>query len=52
LEKKRYAALSKWTDALESVHGAVVNKTTSSGRGGEPGLMGVEGFALREERWN
>jgi len=52
LEKKRYAALSKWADALESVHGAVVNKTTSSGRSGEPGLMGIESFALREERWN
>ncbi|RDB28770.1 COP9 signalosome complex subunit 2 [Hypsizygus marmoreus] len=32
LEKKRYAALSKWTEALEAVHGSVVTKT-SSGRG-------------------
>ncbi|KAG5340739.1 hypothetical protein C0989_000403 [Termitomyces sp. Mn162] len=30
LEKKRYAALSKWTEALEGVHGAVVGKTSSS----------------------
>ncbi|KAF5384946.1 hypothetical protein D9615_001144 [Tricholomella constricta] len=38
LEKKRYAALSKWTEALEAVHGAVVSKT-SSGRMMEP-VMG------------
>ncbi|KAG6883700.1 hypothetical protein C0992_008068, partial [Termitomyces sp. T32_za158] len=30
LEKKRYAALSKWTEALEGVHGAVVGKTSSN----------------------
>jgi COP9 signalosome complex subunit 2 len=34
LEKRRYAALEKWTEALESVHGAVVGKTGGSGRGG------------------
>lgn len=51
LEKKRYTALKKWTEALESVHGAVVAKTGSGGRGGgEPGL-GTEGFSMREERW-
>lgn len=32
LEKKRYAALSKWTEALEGVHGSVVSKTTNSAR--------------------
>ena len=51
LEKKRYAALSKWAEALESVHVAVVAKTASSGRG-DTGLMGPEGFGLREDRWN
>jgi COP9 signalosome complex subunit 2 len=29
LEKKRYAALGKWTEALETVHGAVIGKTAS-----------------------
>jgi len=52
LEKKRYAALSKWTDALESVHGAVVGKTASSGRGPDPGMLGGEVFGLRDDRWN
>lgn len=51
LEKKRYAALSKWTEALESVHAAVVAKTASSGRG-DTAVMGPEGFGLREDRWN
>jgi COP9 signalosome complex subunit 2 len=50
LEKKRYAALSRWTEALESVHIAVVAKTASSGRG-DTTLM-PEGFGLREDRWN
>ncbi|KAI0068030.1 PCI-domain-containing protein [Artomyces pyxidatus] len=31
LEKKRYAALDKWTDALESVHSAVVGKNSGGG---------------------
>ncbi|KAG6846061.1 hypothetical protein H0H87_006425 [Tephrocybe sp. NHM501043] len=35
LEKKRYAALNKWTEALEAVHGAVVSKTSTT-RGGDP----------------
>ncbi|KAJ7016849.1 PCI domain-containing protein [Mycena alexandri] len=39
LEKKRYAALSKWTEALEGVHSAVV------------GDLGLGDFSLREERW-
>lgn len=30
LEKKRYAALHKWTETLESVHGAVVAKMSSN----------------------
>jgi COP9 signalosome complex subunit 2 len=47
LEKKRYAALNKWTEALESVHTAVVGKTATA-RGPDPGL---EGFGLREEMW-
>jgi len=40
LEKKRYAALEKWTGALESVHAAVVGKT-GGGRGGPEGSMGM-----------
>jgi COP9 signalosome complex subunit 2 len=47
LEKKRYAALNKWTEALESVHNAVVGKTATA-RGPEPG---IEGFGLREDMW-
>ncbi|KAJ4472482.1 PCI domain-containing protein [Lentinula edodes] len=38
LEKKRYSALQKWTENIEAVHGAVVGKTGSSGRGGDPGM--------------
>lgn len=52
LEKKRYAALSNWTEALESVHGAVVGKTANTGRGGDPLLIGGDGFTLREDRWS
>jgi COP9 signalosome complex subunit 2 len=37
LEKKRYAALEKWTEALESVHGAIVAKTGAASRGGGGG---------------
>ncbi|KAG6878322.1 hypothetical protein C0993_008919 [Termitomyces sp. T159_Od127] len=43
LEKKRYAALSKWTEALEGVHGAIVGKT-SSNRVVDP--MMSEGFII------
>ncbi|PPQ77002.1 hypothetical protein CVT25_014819 [Psilocybe cyanescens] len=52
LEKKRYAALSKWTEALESVHGAVVSKTASTSRGPDPVLLGGEGFSVRDDRWS
>lgn len=51
LEKKRYTALRKWTEALESLHGAVVAKTASSGRG-DTAFMGPEAFGIREDRWN
>ncbi|PPQ72467.1 hypothetical protein CVT24_003091 [Panaeolus cyanescens] len=51
LEKKRYAALDKWTEALDSVHGAVVGKTANASRSGDPTLMAAEGFGLREDRW-
>jgi COP9 signalosome complex subunit 2 len=50
LERKRYAALSKWTEALEGVHSAVVGKLTPSGRG-DP-TLGPETFSLREDRWS
>jgi len=52
LEKKRYAALSKWTDALESVHGAVVGKTASSAHRQESVMIGGEAFGLRDDRWS
>jgi len=45
LEKKRYAALSRWTEALEAIHGTVIGKTASIGRS-EPGLMGPEGLGI------
>ncbi|KAJ7610967.1 PCI domain-containing protein [Roridomyces roridus] len=51
LEKKRYAALNKWTEALEGVHSAVVGKTAPSGRGIPGGELGLPEFALRDERW-
>ncbi|EIN14388.1 PCI-domain-containing protein [Punctularia strigosozonata HHB-11173 SS5] len=42
LEKKRYAALEQWTETLEWVHGAVVGKNGTQGRGGEMGMgMGM-----------
>lgn len=54
LEKKRYAALEKWTEALEGVHAAVVGKTGSGG--GREAMMGPGAdpfMALRdvESRW-
>lgn len=50
LERKRYTALEKWTEALESVHGAIVGKTATSNRG-DPGMLGGEMFGLRDDRW-
>ncbi|KAH9486349.1 COP9 signalosome complex subunit 2 [Psilocybe cubensis] len=52
LEKKRYAALSQWTDALESVHGVVVGKTASTSRGPDPVMLGGESFGVRDDRWS
>ncbi|TEB38684.1 PCI-domain-containing protein [Coprinellus micaceus] len=49
LEKKRYAALSKWTEALEGVHSAVVGKTAASSRTDPSGLMGSDVFM--GDRW-
>ncbi|KAJ6486210.1 PCI domain-containing protein [Mycena polygramma] len=51
LEKKKYAALDKWTGALEGVHAAVVGKTAPSGRSGPGADLGLGDFGLREERW-
>jgi len=48
LEKKRYAALNKWTEALEAVHAAVVGKTATGGRPGDPTMMGHE---MYQDRW-
>jgi len=47
LEKKRYAALEKWTEALEGTHSSVVAKN-SGGRGGGDGPMG-DFYGM--ERW-
>lgn len=53
LEKKRYTALEKWTDALESVHSAVINKAPGASRGGPEAGMSAEMFSPRElePRW-
>lgn len=37
LEKRRYAALERWTESLETVHAAVVAKNPSGAKG-DPGL--------------
>ncbi|KAF8665477.1 hypothetical protein AX16_000495 [Volvariella volvacea WC 439] len=50
LEKKRYAALRNWTETLDSVHAAIVNKTASNARGFD-GPLGPEGFAMRGDVW-
>ena len=47
LEKRRYTALEKWTEALESVHNAVINKSpTNANRMGGDGGFGFPGEAL------
>lgn len=52
LEKKRYAALSKWTEALEGVHNAVVGKTAMSARADPASMMG-EPFGMgRDAGWS
>ncbi|KAI0692976.1 PCI domain-containing protein [Cytidiella melzeri] len=47
LEKKRYSALEKWTEALEGVHAAVINKApgTARGPGDHPMSNPMEGFS-------
>ncbi|KAF6754294.1 PCI domain-containing protein [Ephemerocybe angulata] len=53
LEKKRYAALGKWTEALEGVHSAVVGKTAGSSRN-DPSMLGPEAYGMGmrgDERW-
>ena len=42
LEKKRYTALEKWTEALEGVHAAVINKAPGTAR--SPGEHAIENF--------
>lgn len=39
LEKRRYAALEKWTEAIEGVHAAITQKASSGSRNGESSLM-------------
>ena len=53
LEKKRYAALERWTETLEGVHGAIVAKSGgSTARGGPDAGMGMslgpEGFGVAD----
>jgi hypothetical protein len=52
LEKKRYAALMKWTEALESVHSAVVSKIGGS-INRVPESLSPEAFGFRDQegRW-
>ena len=50
LEKKRYAALQKWTETLEAVHGAVVGKTAARQNEGAQMMMSGDPFSMREER--
>ncbi|KAH7107000.1 PCI-domain-containing protein [Auriculariales sp. MPI-PUGE-AT-0066] len=61
LEKRRYAALEQWVDALESVHGTVMGKITAGrgaqeamgmgmGMGGGMGGLGAFGGSFMEER--
>ena len=46
LEKRRYNALDKWTEALESVHAVVISKNPGANRGpGDPGLGGGDPFS-------
>ncbi|KAJ4485630.1 PCI domain-containing protein [Lentinula aciculospora] len=51
LEKKRYATLQKWTENLEAVHGAVVGKMGSNGRGGDPGMTVGDVYMRDSDRW-
>ena len=45
LEKRRYAALERWAEAVEGVYTAVTQKTSVGGRG-ETSLMNApEAFA-------
>ena len=37
LEKQRYNALEKWTDALEGIHSAVIGKNPGGAARGGPG---------------
>ncbi|TFK56507.1 PCI-domain-containing protein [Heliocybe sulcata] len=52
LEKNRYAAMDKWTEALEGVHGVVIGKNAGGGPG-DPGMgLPPESFGVREmDRW-
>ncbi|KIK70497.1 hypothetical protein GYMLUDRAFT_149392 [Collybiopsis luxurians FD-317 M1] len=50
LEKKRYATLQKWTENLEAVHGTVVGKTGSGGRG-ESALQMSDVYMRDTDRW-
>lgn len=49
LEKRRYAALEKWTEAIEGVYSAVAQKAATTNRGGDasigPDIFGVPAFA-------
>jgi len=47
LEKKRYAALQKWSENLEAVHSAIIGKTNPSSRG-DPSAFADVPFGARD----
>ncbi|KAF9029973.1 PCI-domain-containing protein [Hymenopellis radicata] len=47
LEKKRYTALKQWTETIESVHNAVIGKTSSGSRM----EIGLPPEIIRDDRW-
>ncbi|TDL28184.1 PCI-domain-containing protein [Rickenella mellea] len=52
LERKRYVALTKWTEALEGLHSAVVGKTAGrSAMDGPIQTMGMPPEAFMQDRW-
>lgn len=48
LEKKRYSALQKWADGLQSIESGILTKTAAGGRPGDPAMMGE----MYQDRWS
>jgi hypothetical protein len=53
LAKRRYAALDKWTEALENVYGAVISKSGGNQQG-DPRMMGagMGGLSMDMGEWD